>query len=746
MLDGTLKPLANSLDAGLRDLFGHGEFRGGQREIMESVVAGDDTLVIMPTGAGKSLCYQLPAFVTEGVTLVVSPLIALMKDQVDQLVDRGLPASFINSSIPWSEQRDRLKMMAHGQYKLVYVAPERFANRAFVDALSQVPVGLLAVDEAHCISQWGHDFRPDYRRLGEARERLGNPVTMALTATATPVVQEDILAGLGLENAAVFVRGFERPNLFFEVFHARGHDAKIERIVALLAEHHGESAVVYCATRRQVEEVTTALADVSIEVGCYHGGMSDREREDAQDAWISGSIPVLVATNAFGMGVDKPDVRAVIHYNVPGSLEAYYQEAGRAGRDGQPANCLLLFNYADRGIHEFFTDTSFPSRKVVLDVWDKIRALGRGTHAVAPERLASGMKGVHNLAVETIFRSLRYHGHIDFGVRDGRPWLAILDDVPGSELRIDWGRLQTRRRIGERQLEDVVQYASARSCRPGQIVRYFGGEPTFGDSCDNCDACAGIPSYALQSVLEGGRRIRTSDDPAVILKKLLAGVARTRGKWGAHAVAGMLRGSRAKKILDARLDRLSTHGILSALKQDEIVYLLDVIERHGLVSRNEHGCLGLTPDGTDVMMDAADPPAALAVVLDATLVRRAPQPAAPARSGADRKVSTGPVALSDTHLETLALLREGRPFDEIARRRNLTQGTVLQHMLRLADQGHAIDVDQYLDDDVLARLREAAAGWKFGEPLKPLLEQCGDGVSYTKLKLNLVQVLKERHA
>ncbi len=751
------KPLAPTLETGLRDLFGLSEFRAGQREIMDAVVAGDDTLVIMPTGAGKSLCYQLPAFVREGVTLVVSPLIALMKDQVDALEARGLPAAFVNSSISTSEQNDRIRAMERGELKLVYVAPERFQSRAFLDALSRVHIGLLAIDEAHCISQWGHDFRPDYRRLGEVRVALGEPTTMALTATATPVVQEDILAGLGLSTANLFVRGFERPNLFFEVFHSRGNDAKIERVVALMEEHAGQSGVVYCATRRQVDEVADALGHKIPDVGRYHGGLGDRDRDEAQDAWMSGARPVLVATNAFGMGVDKSDVRAVVHYNVPGSLEAYYQEAGRAGRDGKPANCLMLFNHADRGIHEFFTDTSFPARETVLSIWEQLRRLGSGTHAVTPAHIARKLKGVHVLAVETVFRSLRYHDHIDFGVRDGRGWVAVTD-APGSALRIDWAELNNRRRIAQRQLEDVVQYASTRACRPGQIVRYFGGEASFGDSCGSCDACSGAPSYAMRIVMESGRRIRSTDSMDIVVKKLLAGVARTKGRWGAHVIGGMLRGSRAKKVLKARLDTLSTHGIMASMKQDDIVYLLDVVERHGLVARNTHGSLSLTQEGGAVMRGEADMPASLHAVLEVTL-SSSKRRAAPAKAkstaaakSSDTVVRRAPKAVSTsgevaaTYLETLQLLNDGRSYDEIARRRDLTLSSVLRHMLLLTANGYAVDVEQHADAAVLGQLREVAADWSFGDPLSPLIAALDPPVSYTALKLNLCKLLQERQS
>ncbi len=745
-----MEALAENLESGLFDLFGHPEFRGGQREIMETIVSGEDTLVVMPTGAGKSLCYQLPACVTPGITLVVSPLIALMKDQVDALTARGLPATYINSSLGLAEQRDRLEGMARGAYKLVYVAPERFSNNAFVRAVRDMPISLFAVDEAHCISQWGHDFRPDYRRLGEARQVLGEPTTVALTATATPVVQRDILHGLGLDRAEVYVRGFERPNLFFEVAHTRGNDEKEQRIQALVERHEGESIVIYCATRRQVEDVRKALRSMKIDVGMYHGGMTDAQRESAQNGWMGRDFDVLVATNAFGMGVDKADVRAVIHYNIPGSLEAYYQEAGRAGRDGGDANCLLLFNYADRGIHEFFTENSFPSRAGFTEVWEQVRRFGPGTHAMEVDDIARRADSLHRMGVENVLRTLRFHGHLDFGTRSGMGWLAVIDDVPTSSLRVDWAEIDQRRKIAQSQLEDVVKYASRRVCRPRQVVEYFGGSPSFGDGCDHCDVCCGPPEHATAAV--ESRTIRVDCTLDVAVKKLLAGVARARGTWGAHMVAGMLRGSKAKKIAKARLDRLSTFGILSEVQQDDLVFLLDVLARHGLLQRNKHGCLSLTDRGQSVMTSQEDISAALHATLSSSLVergkRRRSSSPAPSPDPARRRPTVSKRTIDDgsTYDETRQLLESGRTYEEVAEERGLTASSILRHILVLSSQGIQIDLSSYLDEGILRDIEPHAVEWRPGDPLKPLLDAVSDPCSYAQLKLNLAHLLQQRSA
>jgi ATP-dependent DNA helicase RecQ len=291
----------------------------------------------MPTGGGKSLCYQLPAVALDGLTLVVSPLIALMKDQVDQLQALGLPVTFINSTLSVSEQSERLEGIAARRYQLVYVVPERFRSPRFLDAVRQASLRLLAVDEAHCISQWGHDFRPDYARLGHFRRLLGNPTTIALTATATDTVRRDIVEHLNLHDPKTFITGFARPNLFYEVQLPSGQRDKGEMLTRFLRQCPG-SGIVYAATRKKAEEVAQWIADQSRRTTvAYHAGLSGDQRRQAQDAFMSGRVEIVAATTAFGMGIDKADVRFVVHYNLPGSLEAYYQEAGRAGRDGRPS-------------------------------------------------------------------------------------------------------------------------------------------------------------------------------------------------------------------------------------------------------------------------------------------------------------------------------------------------------------------------------------------------------------------------
>lgn len=323
----------------------------------------------MPTGGGKSLCYQLPAVARPGTVLVVSPLIALMQDQVESLVSKGISATFINSSLGIAEQNQRIDEMARGTFDLVYIAPERMRSRIFVEALSSLQVQLLAIDEAHCISQWGHDFRPDYARLGRLREQIGSPQTIALTATATRTVQNDICDILGLRSPAVFVTGFARDNLALSVATPSSNTARDEMLEQFIKSVPG-SGIIYCSTRKSCEHVTELLQGAgSRKVATYHAGMDSGARRNIQESFSSGKIDIIVATNAFGMGIDKPDLRFVLHYNMPGSVEAYYQEAGRAGRDGKPATCHMLYSWQDKFIQEFFIENSYPSRDIVRQVY-----------------------------------------------------------------------------------------------------------------------------------------------------------------------------------------------------------------------------------------------------------------------------------------------------------------------------------------------------------------------------------------
>ncbi|MDO9351448.1 MAG: ATP-dependent DNA helicase RecQ, partial [Deltaproteobacteria bacterium] len=419
----------------LNEKFHFSGFRKWQEEIIDVLLKKRDAVVVMPTGSGKSLCYQLPALLLDGVTLVISPLIALMKDQVDGLVQNQIPATFINSALTPSEQGQRLREIQQGRYKLVYIAPERFRNPGFMEGIQSCRVSLFAVDEAHCVSEWGHDFRPDYLRLKEVAERLGHPPVAALTATATPDVRRDIITQLGLRQPVTFVAGFDRPNLRFQVKMVEGEKDKIDAILNLLKKEP-QRGIIYAATRKNVETVTRALQSMGYKSGGYHAGMEMESRKSVQDRFMEGSVPVVVATNAFGMGIDKADLRFVIHYDIPGSIEAYYQEVGRAGRDGKPAVCLLLFNYADTFTQEFFINGSYPPRDMIEEVYQVLCGIGTDEIEMTQKTLAGrlGSAKSNEMAVSSCLKILEKAGCIERG-SEGEHQARVILRVEPEELQ-----------------------------------------------------------------------------------------------------------------------------------------------------------------------------------------------------------------------------------------------------------------------------------------------------------------------
>ena len=454
------------LRADLRRWFGHDDFRPGQREVIEALLEGRDALAVLPTGGGKSLTYLLPGLRRPGLCLVISPLIALMQDQVEKLVARGLPAAVLNSQLSSAEQSRVLERTQRGKIKILFVAPERFKSPRFVRALQKVEVGLFAVDEAHCISQWGHDFRPDYRRLDQGIALCGRPPVVAVTATATAQVRDDIaqLLDLGTDRL-VLVRGFDRPNLHLSVQRLFGGRALKERaLIALLDRAPPGPGLVYCSTRKSTERVERVLKGAKfVGVEVYHAGLSGRIRERVQKALFSGKAQTVVATNAFGLGIDKQDLRFVIHYDVPGTVEAYYQQAGRAGRDGEPAVCALLYAPQDVHLQRFFLDTTFPAREVIAEVARVAEQVGDDPFLVE-EAMPSKVNG---RAVESALR--------------------ILEEAGGLS-KVDFEQLRLRERHHRQLLEKMLGYVSGRACRRRMILDYFGavGAPR----CNACDRCA----------------------------------------------------------------------------------------------------------------------------------------------------------------------------------------------------------------------------------------------------------------
>jgi ATP-dependent DNA helicase RecQ len=640
--------------------FGFREFLDAQEEVIATILNGQDTLVVMPTGGGKSLCYQLPALMLEGVTIVVSPLIALMKDQVDALERRGISAVLINSTLSPAEQQARIARLASGEFKLVYIAPERFRSRSFLDALGRTSISLFAIDEAHCISQWGHDFRPDYFRLGEVLERLGRPQVAAFTATATPEVRRDILAQLRLDEPREFVAGFARPNLRLSIHHVEKEAAKYERVRALLNEH--KTGIIYCATRKRVEAVQAMLAGWRVKSVAYHGGLSDGERELAQNEFISRRYDVAVATNAFGMGIDRPDIRFVAHFEIPGSVEAYYQEAGRAGRDGEPAVCELYFNYADTRVQEFFIEGSNPSRQTIQDVYEVLRASADAHGDVLlpireiAERLGGKDAGINDMAVGAALALLHradYVERVDVPGQRARGTRILKADLKPAQIVLDWPALAEKERRDRAKLKQMVDLVYARTCRQQSILRYFGeAEP---ERCGICDICADHAS--------SGRRAG-SEEEVVVLRKALSGVARMsfrradgwQGRYGKGRIVQALLGSRTRAVLDARLDELSTYGLLREQGISYVNELFAEMQNTGLLIQTgqtgsdgkDYQLVALTPLGDQVMRGQA--PCQLAWPEDAgfsaALSRRGREGRAPLLTAAMDEVEVDPGLLN----------------------------------------------------------------------------------------------------
>jgi ATP-dependent DNA helicase RecQ len=548
----------------LRDVFHLESFRPGQAEVVEAQMNGRDVLAVAPTGSGKSLSYWVPAILSDGLTVVVSPLIALMKDQVDRLVAHGVRAAFINSTLHSTEQRERLEAASRGQYQLLYVAPERFSRPGFTARLATLGVKRFIVDEAHCISTWGHDFRPDYRLIGGALEACGRPPIGAFTATATPEVRRDIASNLGLREPLVVVTGFNRPNLRLETVQARGSRDRLEHLRRRLDPGEGR-ALVYTGTVKGAENIAGAISRWGFPAAPYHGRLPDASRRRIQDGFASKDLRVVVATSAFGMGVDFPDIRQVIHVGHPGSLEAYYQEAGRAGRDGKPALCLLIHSSKDRDLQVYFIETAFPELREVMSVHTAYSRLGVWNSD--PDELKPLMPDSAWQSLDASKRQLLKAGALR---SDGS--VGTFDP-----LRVDFKQLATFKQHAYAKLAQMIEYAQVRSCRHAYITDYF-GEATTERTCHSCDNC------------ERGEVTEAAGSPVdeSVIRAALAGAARFAGRIGMVNLAAILAGKENRFSREQPwVLTVPAYGSLSGWSQARSRRLLDELVAAGALSQSQ---------------------------------------------------------------------------------------------------------------------------------------------------------------
>jgi ATP-dependent DNA helicase RecQ len=668
----------------LQQYFGFDHFREGQEDVIRRILKGQHSLLVMPTGSGKSLTYQLPALLLPGITLVISPLIALMKDQVDRLVQLGLPATYINSSLSTSEINRRLRAVQEEQVKLLYIAPERLRSRSFTRILAKVDVSLLAVDEAHCISQWGHDFRPDYLQIGPIWQAMGKPTLLATTATATKTVQKDIGKLLGLKNIYTMITGFNRPNLTFRVIPAADARTKLQILQALMPSFEG-SAIVYTATRRNSEEVAEFVDNVMrLPAEPYHGGMQRDFRDQVQTDFMTDHLKVVAATNAFGMGVDKADVRYVIHYNLPATVEAYYQEAGRAGRDGLPAECVLLFSPDDQGLQEWLINNDTPSFQELHQVYHLLARMAQEDEVYMSPRDLGDMVRLHAIKLRVILSELELAGTIIHLGNEGGYGHWRIRPLEGNALKERARAIEERSKIRLALLEKMLDYAYLSTCRRKYLLDYFGDvtPPKSPRCCDN---------HADDEIKDLPKAVTPQEwYPLIVLESTRSMEHRPVGR---KRLAQLLNGSQAKGIEEFGYSRHKFYGKLKMLTQPQITALIDA-----LISDRY-----LQLIGGDLPVVAVSPRGQQALQARAALPIHVPD-LSPEDKAAERW-QTGSTR-SATLRQTLVMFKEGLTPAQIASSRGLAESTIYTHLARLITEGH-IQLNEVVPSEIEAQIAQA---------------------------------------
>ena len=696
----------------LQEYFGFSDFREGQEVVIQRVLNGQHTLLVMPTGSGKSLTYQLPALLLPGLTLVISPLIALMKDQVEHLVEAGITATYINSSLPTHEVNRRVRAVLEKHVKLLYIAPERLRNRQFTRALARTKISLLAVDEAHCVSHWGHDFRPDYLHIGPTWQAMGEPTLLATTATATPLVQQDILKLLGVEqNVSTIVTGFNRPNLTFSVKNAPDDRTKLQALTALLNKIEG-SVIVYTATRRNADDVAEFIQSaLGRPTQAYHAGLDRYVRDRVQHDFMTDRLEVIVATNAFGMGVDKADVRAVIHYNLPATVEAYYQEAGRAGRDGLPAECVLLFAPQDQGLQEWMIKNDAPTYEDLHQVYHHLNQAARESEVFFTLAELAEMTGLHPVKIRVTLSELEMAGVI-FHLGDERGygrWKVLSSST--EALRERATAIDKRAQIRLDLLRKILHYAYLTTCRRQFLLNYFGDvtPPKSPHCCDN---------HAAQDIEELPKAMTPEDwFPLIVLEAVRSLQHRPVGRG---RLAQLLNGSRAQAMQQFGYDRHKFYGKLGSLSQSQVTQLIDALigARYLYLTGGDLPVLALSPLGLKALEARAAVPVRI-----------------PGLTLTDEAVDRWQTRTerSDTVMQTFELVSQQLTPAQIAAQRGLAQSTIYTHLSQLIGAGK-IELRQVVSPEIEAQVIEAIETVGNIDRLTPIKAILPDTISFDQIK------------